>query len=271
MDELLVKIQEWGAHYGLRIVGALLILIIGRFAARVARKVIEGAMTRAKTEPTLVSFVTHLSYAALLTFVVLAALNQLGVQTTSFVAVVGAAGLAIGLALQGALANFAAGALLIIFRPLKVGDFVEGAGVTGIVEEIQIFTTQLRTPDNKTVIVPNAKLTGDNIINYSVKGTRRVDLVVGVSYDADLKKTKQVLTEVLEQDERILDDPPSTVAVSELADSSVNLVVRPWVKVEDYWDVYFGVTEAIKVRLDAEGIAIPFPQRDVHLVKDEAA
>jgi small conductance mechanosensitive channel len=186
-------------------------------------------------------------------------------QTTSFIAVIGAAGLAVGLALQGSLANFAAGFLMIIFRPFKVGDYIEGAGIAGTVESIQMFTTQLKTPDNKTVIVPNAKITGDNIVNWSSKGTRRVDLVIGIGYGDDIDKAKQIMMDVLTKDQRVLKDPAPQVAVLELADSSVNFVVRPWVNASDYWNVYFDTTEEIKKRFDQEGVSIPFPQRDVHM------
>jgi small conductance mechanosensitive channel len=215
--------------------------------------------------------VGSIAYIALLAFVVVAALGQLGIQTTSFIAILGAAGLAIGLALQGSLANFAAGFLMIIFRPFKVGDFIEGAGVAGVVQAIQIFTTTLKTGDNKTIIIPNAKLSGDNIINYSAQETRRVDMTVGVAYDADLAKVKEVLNDILSKDERILSDPAPLVAVAELADSSVNLVARVWVNTADYWGVKFDATETIKNRFDAEGIGIPFPQRDIHIVSGAAA
>jgi small conductance mechanosensitive channel len=208
-----------------------------------------------------------MTYIGLLVFVVLAALGQLGIQTTSFIAVIGAAGLAIGLALQGSLSNFAAGFLMIIFRPFKVGDFIEGAGVSGTVEKIQIFTTQIITPDNKTIIIPNAKLSGDNIVNYSVRGTRRVDLVFGIGYGDDIDKARKIITDVIEKDARVLKDPPPVIAVMELADSSVNFAVRPWVKILDYWDLRFDVTETIKKRFDAERISIPFPQHDVHVYR----
>lgn len=185
------------------------------------------------------------------------------------VALIGAAGLAVGLALQGSLANLAAGILLIIFRPFRVEELIEAAGVTGVVEKIEIFTTQLKTLDNKTIIIPNAKLTSDNIINFTRKETRRVDLIIGVSYGDNIDKVKKVIAEVLNSDKRILDDPPPRIAVHEMADSSVNFVVRPWVKTEDYWDVYFYIMENIKKRFDEEGITIPFPQQDVHLYKEE--
>jgi len=216
-------------------------------------------------DETLVSFVRNLSYIALLAFVVIAALNQLGIQTASFIAVIGAAGLAIGLALQGSLANFAAGVLMIIFKPFKVGDFIDGAGATGTVEKIEIFTTQLKTPDNKTIIVPNAKMTGDNITNFTAKGTRRVDLVFGISYGDDIDKARNIIQEIIDQDERTMKDPASMVVVSELADSSVNFTVRVWTSVDNYWSFYFDTIEKVKKQFDANGVSIPLPQRDVHV------
>jgi small conductance mechanosensitive channel len=235
------------------------------------RRGVRRVMDKAKVEPIITSFVSSIAYIALLAFVVIAALGQLGIQTTSFIAILGAAGLAIGLALQGSLANFAAGFLMIIFRPFKVGDFIEGAGVAGVVEEIQVFTTTLKTGDNKIIIVPNAKLSGDNITNYSTQETRRVDMTVGVAYDADLAHVKSVLNDIISKDERILAEPASQVAVAELADSSVNFVVRVWTKTADYWAVKFDMTETIKNRFDAEGIGIPFPQREIHIVSGVAA
>jgi len=267
MEGIVAKVQEFSTVFGLKILTAILIVVVGRWVARIIRRATEKLMTRSKVDVTLVTFVGNLIYVALLTFIILAALAQLGIQTTSFIAVIGAAGLAVGLALQGSLANFAAGVLMLIFRPFQAGDFIEGAGVAGVVEEIQIFTTQLRTVDNKTIIIPNAKITGDNITNYTKKEKRRVDLVIGVSYGDDIEKVKSVVADVLNGDERVLKDPPPTIAVLELGDSSVNFAVRPWVKTGDYWDVYFDTTERIKVRFDAEGICIPFPQRDVHLVQ----
>ena len=267
METIVPKMQEWSAVFGLKILTAILIIVVGRWLARFIRKTAEKMMTRSKVDATLVTFVGNLIYIALLTFVILAALAQLGIQTTSFIAVIGAAGLAVGLALQGSLANFAAGILMLLFRPFKVGDFIEGGGVSGIVEEMHIFTTQLRTPDNKTIIIPNAKITGDNITNYTKKENRRVDLVIGVSYRDDIEKVKRVIADVLNGDDRVLKDPAPTIAVLGLGDSSVNFAVRPWVKTENYWNVYFDTTERIKKRFDAEGISIPFPQRDVHLYK----
>ena len=256
---------EFLTIYGFKVITAIIIFIVGRWIARFLSNIIQKVMTRRKLDPTIVTFVVNLTYILLLTFIIIAALGQLGIQTTSLITIIGAAGLAIGLALQGSLANFAAGFLMIIFRPFKVGDFIEGAGVSGTVEAIQIFTTQLKTPDNKTIIIPNAKLTADNITNFSTKETRRVDFVVSIGYEDDIDNAKKVITDLLTQDKRILNDPPPTIGVLELADSSVNIVVRPWVKTADYWDVYFDTTENIKKRFDAEGISIPFPQQDVHL------
>jgi small conductance mechanosensitive channel len=264
------KIWELLALYGLRVVAAIVILIAGRWAAKIIKVVLKKVMVKRDVDQTIVSFVGSLTYYTLLVFFIIAALSQLGVQTTSFIAIVGAAGLAIGLALQGSLANFAAGFLMVIFRPFKVGDYIEGGGTAGTVDKIQIFTTQLKTPDNKTVIVPNAQMTSGNIVNWSTTGTRRVDMVFGIGYDDDIDKAKKILQSEIDADDRILKDPAPVIAMSELADSSVNFVVRPWVKSSDYWSVYFDLTEKIKKRFDAEGISIPFPQRDVHIYEHKA-
>jgi len=266
---LMGKLQELLVVHGIKIIIALVIFIVGRWIVKAVRNFIKSMMTKKNVDPAVNSFVCSLIYVTLLIFVIIAALAQVGIQTTSLIAVLGAASLAIGLALQGSLANFAAGVLLIIFRPFKVGDYVECAGTAGAVDEMQIFTTQLKSPDNKKIIIPNAKLLGDVITNYSAQETRRVDLVIGVSYSDDLQKVEKVLTDILSQDERVLKDPAPTIAVLELADSSVNFAVRPWVKTGDYWNVYFALTKNIKMRLDAEGIAIPFPQRDVHLYQQK--
>ena len=265
MEEILQKIWELTTIYGLKIVIALLILFFGRIIAKLVSKIVGRLMERSKIDPTIIRFVSSLTYIALVAFVIIAALGQLGIQTASFIAVVGAAGLAVGLALQGSLANFAAGFLMIIFKPFKVGDYIEGGGVAGTVEEISIFTTILTSPDNKTIIVPNAKLTEDNIVNWTIKGTRRVDMVMGIGYGDDIDKARQVINDVLAAESRLLKDPAPLVAVVELADSSVNFVVRPWVKASDYWGVYFDLTEKMKKAFDANGISIPFPQRDVHV------
>lgn len=264
-NDLLQTSQELITTFGWRIVAAIAIFFIGKWLAKIVTGLARRAMDKAKLDVMLAKFIGNLTYFALLTFVVLAAINQLGVQTTSFIAVIGAAGLAIGLALQGSLANFAAGVLLIIFKPYRVGDYIEGAGIAGTVEEVQIFTTILRTPDNKKIIIPNGALMGDTITNYSAKPERRVDLLVGVGYDVDLDKARRVLTELLAKDDRILKEPAPVIGVVELAESSVNFVVRPWVKNADYWPVYFDLNERIKKRFDAEKITIPFPQRDVHI------
>jgi len=268
MEAVVDKLAEWLALYGLRIVGAAAIVVIGWLVAKMIRKIIKRLLLRAKLAEAAVSFITSLSYAGLMVFVIIAALGKLGVQTASFVAVLAAAGLAIGLALQGSLANFAAGFLLVVFHPFKAGDYIEGAGVAGTVEEIEIFTTTLCSPDNKQIIVPNAKLTSDNILNYSAKGIRRLDMLFGISYGDDVNKAQEVLTELVRSDARVLDDPEPLVAVAELADSSVNFHVRPWVKTTDYWDVRFDVTKQVKLRFDNEGISIPFPQQDVHLYRE---
>ena len=265
MEFSMDKIWELLIVYGLKVIAAIVIFVIGRWVAKIFASIVRKVMVSRNVDKTIVSFVSSMTYYVLLTFFVLAALGQLGVQTTSFIAIIGAAGLAIGLALQGSLANFAAGFLMIIFRPFKVNDYIEGGGTAGTVEKIQIFTTQLKTPDNKTVIVPNASMTAGNIVNYSAKGTRRCDLVFGIGYEDDIDKAKQILEETVAADERVLKDPATTIALSELADSSVNFVVRPWVNAGDYWNVYFDLTEKVKKRFDEEGISIPFPQRDVHI------
>jgi small conductance mechanosensitive channel len=265
MEDLLVKVQEIVGLYGLKIIAALFILLLGRWAAMIFRYIIKKVLLKSKVDETIVSFTGHLTYIGLLAFVIIAALGQLGIQTTSFIAVLGAAGLAIGLALQGSLSNFASGFLMIIFRPFKVGDKIDAAGVTGVVEEIQIFTTVLKTPDNKTIIIPNAKITDDNIVNYSAKGTMRVDLVVGIGYGDDIDKARAVIQSIIDGNEKIFKDPAPVIAVMELGDSSVNFAVRAWAKTDDYWDVYFNLTETVKKRFDAEGINIPFPQRDIHV------
>jgi small conductance mechanosensitive channel len=268
MEELMQKAYVVLATYGLKIVYAVIIFIVGRWIAKLLGKLTRRMMERQKVDETLRTFVGNLVYYALLIFVILASIGQLGIQTTSFIAVIGAAGLAIGLALQGSLANFAAGFLLILFRPFKVGDFIEGAGVAGTVESLQIFTSELKTPDNKKIIIPNSSLTGGNIINWSATGTRRVDMMFGIGYGDDIDKAKQVINEILSADQRVLKDPAPLVALSELADSSVNFVARPWVKSGDYWGVLFDTTEAVKKRFDAEGISIPFPQQDVHIYQE---
>ncbi len=246
------------------IVYAIIILAIGFWGAKLISRLVKGLMERRELDQALTGFVCNLLNALIIVFAVIAALNQLGIQTTSLVAIVGAAGLAIGFALKDSLGNFAAGVMILIFKQFRVGDLIEAAGVLGVVESLNIFSTQLKTGDNKTIFVPNGKLVGDNITNYSTKPTRRVDLVIGVSYNADLSHVKSVIEDILANDSRILKDPAPTIGVLELADSSVNFAVRPWVDAADYWGVYFDLHASVKTRFDEEGIGIPYPQRDVH-------
>lgn len=265
MESLGPKIMELFTIYGIKVVTAILIFIVGRWISKGFKKISMNLLEKRDVEQTLVSFVGNLTYIALLVFFILAAIGQLGIQTTSFIAVIGAAGLAVGLALQGSLSNFAAGFLLIIFKPFKVNDYIEGGGTAGTVEKIQIFTTQLKTPDNKTVIIPNKKLTDDNIINYSVKGTRRIDMVFGIGYSDDIDRAKAIIQGIIERDNRVLKDPAPVIVVVNLGDSAVDIAARPWTTVADYWNTYFDITEKVKKKFDEEGISIPFPQRDVHL------
>jgi small conductance mechanosensitive channel len=270
-QEILRRIYGYLAEYGLSIIGAIVIFLVGRWVARKVSDLAAKAMLRAKMDETLVRFIKDLAYVGMLVFVIIAALARIGVQTASFIAVLGAAGLAVGLALQGSLANFASGVLMLIFKPMHVGDFVEAGGAKGTVKEIGIFTTVLSSPDNVRIIVPNAQVMGGNISNYTVNGTRRVDMVFGISYEDDLKKAQSVIEKVLAGDERILPEPAPVVAVSALADSSVNFVVRPWVKCTDYWPTYFDLTAKIKLALEDNGLTIPFPQRDVHIKDGQLA
>lgn len=257
--------------YGLRVVGALVVLIVGWIAAKMVRGAVRNGLTRANIDATLVPFLAKLVYYLFLTFVVLAVLRLFGVETTSFIAVLGAAGLAVGLAMQGTLSNFAAGVMLLVFRPFKVGDFIDAGGTAGTVIEIGVFATTLHSPDNVRIVVPNSAVGGQTIKNFSANDTRRVDMVVGIDYSDDIGKAIQVITSVMGNDSRVLPDPAPVVAVSEMADSSVNLVVRPWCKKEDYWGLRFDLTRAFKEQLEAAGCSIPFPQTDVHLHQAGAA
>lgn len=251
--------------YGLNFLMALLIFYIGRWVAKQSVAIVKKLMAKANVDETLIAFTGNILYALAVAFVVIASLNKLGIETTSLAAAIAAAGLAIGLALQGSLSNLAAGVMIIMFAPFKIGDFIEASGVDGTVEDISIFTTSLVTLDNRQVIVPNSAITSGNIINYSAKDHRRVDLIVGVAYKENLKKVKEVLYDVIQSNPKVLPSPEPMVGVNEMADSAVNLVVRPYTTHEHYWDVYFELTEAIKLRFDEEGIEIPFPQRDVHM------
>ena len=266
---LLMRLQTSGVDFGLKLLVAIVIFYVGRLAAKFLTKALRKLMQKQEVDPILETFVCNLVYWVVMLFVIIAAINHVGIETTSLIAVMGAAGLAVGLALQGSLSNFAAGVLIVIFRPYRVGDFVEAAGISGSVLSVQILTTILKTGDNKQIIVPNSQIMSSIITNYSANDTRRVDMTIGVSYDDDLDKVRKTLQELIDADERILTDPECLIAVAALADSSVNFIVRPWVKSGDYWGVTFDLTEAIKKRFDQEGISFPFPQQDVHLYKQE--
>jgi len=267
--QLLEMLQTKGIDFGINVVIALAIFYFGKMVISLVVRGIRKVMQRQEVDKTLETFVCNLVRMVLLVIVIIAAIGQLGIQTTSFIAIFGAAGLAVGLALQGSLSNFAAGVLIVLFRPYRVGDFIEAAGISGVVEQVQILTTILKTGDNKQIIVPNGQIMDSIITNYSANDKRRVDMVVGVSYDDDLDKVRSTIEELIAAEERVLEEPACTIAVSALADSSVNFVVRPWVKTADYWGVMFDLTEAIKKRFDKEGISFPFPQQDVHLYKAE--
>ncbi len=260
------QLIAFGATYGLKIIAAIIILIVGRIASGIGRKIVTKVLVKAKTDEAVVSFVGSLVHILILTFAVLAALAKFGIQTASFVAVLGAAGFAVGFALQGSLANFAAGVLILVFRPFRTGDLIDAAGVFGSVQDIHLFTTTLATVDNVQIIVPNGKLYGDIIKNYSANDTRRVDMIVGIGYSSSISKAIEIMSKLIGDDPRILKDPAPTIAVCELADSSVNFVVRPWVKKDDYWNVKFDFTRSVKEQFDENGIEIPFPQTSVHMV-----
>lgn len=265
----LETVQVWlmteGLTFGGRLLGALAVFVIGKWVAGLLSGVLSGVLDRAKMDPTLNRFVTRLAKVLLLVVVILASLDLLGIKTTSLVAIIGAASLAVGLAMKGSLSNFAAGVMLMVFRPFKIGDFIEAGGVKGIVEEIGIFTVNLRTPDNLGVIVPNSAVTGGSITNYAAKETRRVDLTFGIAYEDNIAVAKKAIWEVLNADERILKDPEPIVGVMELADSSVNIVVWPWVERANYLGVKMDLNERIKAAIEGAGCSIPFPQREVHL------
>ena len=269
-EQWLTNNSDLFIQYGVNIISALVILFIGNIIVKAVANSVSKVLQKKNMDRAVVEFIHGLVRYLLFVIVLIAALGRLGVQTASVVAVIGAAGLAVGLALQGSLSNFAAGVLIVAFRPFKSGDYVEIGGVAGSVDSIQIFQTVLTTPDNKMIVVPNGSVIGSPITNYSRHATRRIDLMIGVSYGSDLQKTKELLTRICESDDRILKEPGIKVGVHTLADSSVNFVVRPWVKTADYWNVYFDLMQAIKEGLDKEGIEIPFPQMDVHVNKVEA-
>jgi small conductance mechanosensitive channel len=254
--------------WGLKVVGAVALLIIGRMVAGLLRRVTRKAMKKADVDATLIPFMSSMVYYLALAVVLIAVLGLFGIQTTSLIAILGAAGLAVGLALQGTLSHFASGIMLLIFRPFRVGDVVEVGGTIGKVQEIGIFTTTLTSPDNIKITVPNSQVYGTTIKNMNGYDTRRVDMVMGVSYDDDLAVAMETMGRVVREDARVLADPEPQIAVAELADSSVNFVVRPWCKAEDYWNVKFDLTRRLKEELEATGCSIPFPQRDVHLFRE---
>lgn len=263
--------QELIIHYAVNITAAILTLVVGFIAVGILTGGVHSVMKKRNVDNTISEFVTSLIKYGLLAFVIIAALGRVGVQTASFIAIIGAAGLAVGLALQGSLSNFAAGVLLIGFRFFRAGDYVEAGGTAGTVHSVQIFTTILMTPDNRMIVVPNSKILNDNIINYSREKTRRLDLVIGVSYSADLKLTKEVLTRIINEDPRVLKEPECRIAVSNLGASSVDFIVRPWVEADNYWALKFDLLEKIKNELDANNIGIPFPQMDIHVINDKVA
>lgn len=269
-DELIEQAPELATIYGTKILMALAIFIIGKFIANVLQRFTASLMKKRRIDDTVVSFISNMVWSVVFAFTVIATLSQFGVQTASLVAVVGAAGLAIGLALQGSLSNFAAGVLIVIFRPCRIGDYIEAAGVSGTVDEITIFSTRLITPDNKVIIAPNSAIMDGTITNYSARKQRRLDLTVGVAYDADIALVKKVLNQVISDNNLCLETPAPTVGILELADSSINFAVRPWVNTPDYWSAYFAMQEEMRLALDKAGIEIPFPQLDLHMQKPAA-
>lgn len=264
VQETVAYLQEHGMDFLLNLVAAAVIFFVGRWIARILNSIVGRMMRRAKVDEALTRFLGNMLYSVMIVFVVMAAIERLGVSTTSFAAIVAAAGLAVGLALQDSLKNFAAGVMIILFKPFTIGNFVEAGGTTGIVEEIHIFNTLMRTPCNKSIRVPNGQIIDNVITNYSAKPTRRIDLVIGCGYNDDIRAVKQYLEDLLASDERILGDPEPTVAVDNLGDSSVDFAVRPWVKAEDYWDVKWNLLERIKVDFDTQGFTIPYPSRNVY-------
>jgi small conductance mechanosensitive channel len=263
IDTVRVSGIEWLTN----LVVALLIFVVGKMVVKMVVKAVKQLMTRSGMDEILINFLGSIVSGAMMLFVIIAAVGKLGFDTSSMVALVGAAGLAVGFALQNSLNNFASGVMLIVFRPFKNGDFVEAGGTTGVVENITIFTTIMKTGDNREIIVPNGSIFGGTITNYSARDTRRVDMLFGIGYSDDLLLAKKVLTEIIAADSRILKDPAPTIAINDLGDSSVNFKVRPWVKSADYWDVLSDVTEKVKLTFDEQGISIPYPQMDVHVQK----
>ncbi len=267
MEAIVEDVIEVVTVYGLQIIGAILILIFGRIGAGIARKVVRRALGKADVDPTITGFVGQFAYIIVLAVAVLASLAKFGVQTTSFVAVLAAAGFAVGFALQGSLSHFAAGVLLLLFRPLRVGDFVEAGGVSGTIKEIRLFNTIMSSPDNVHMVVPNSKIFNDTIKNYSVNDTRRIDMTIGIGYSDSIDRAMEVLMEVMRADNRIIQEPSPQIVVTELADSSVNLLLRCWTRRAEFWPVKTDLTKNIKENFDLQGIEIPFPQQVVQMVK----
>ncbi len=267
-QSLLPVLTDLMLTWGVRVLGALAVLVIGRVVAGMARRAVRRLLQRSSVDDTLIPFVSSLVYYLLLAFVLIAVLGLFGIPTASFIAVLGAAGLAVGLALQGTLSNFASGVMLLLFRPFRAGDFVEAGGASGTVAEIGIFNTSLNTPDNIRVIIPNSAIFGQTIKNFAANDTRRNDMTLGIGYDDDIDTAMAVIRKALEEDERVLPEPEPVIAVGELADSSVNLVIRPWCKRQDYWALRWDLTRRLKVKLEAAGCSIPYPQRDVHLFQE---
>jgi small conductance mechanosensitive channel len=268
--DIVEKMQTVGFDLGINLIAALAIFFIGRSIVGLLDKGVRKLMRLRSVDPILESFVASLIYWALMAFVIIAAITKIGIQTASLIAVLGAAGLAVGLALQGSLANFAAGVLIVMFRPYRVGDVIQAAGVSGSVVQVQLLTTILSSGDNKQIIVPNGQIMNSIITNYSANPTRRIDLVVGVSYDDDIDKVRSTVRELVDTDARIHKSPPCEIVVDELADSSVRFNIRPWVDNADYWAVRFDLMENLKKRFDEAGISIPYPQRDVHIIERDA-
>jgi small conductance mechanosensitive channel len=260
VEQVMAFVTQWG----LKVIGAIAVLVIGRIIAGGVRRGVRRALERAGIDATLIPFLSGLAYYTAVAVVLIAVLNLFGVETTSLIAILGAAGLAIGLALQGTLSNFASGVMLLVFRPFQVGDFVEVAGTAGSVVKVQVFNTILKSPDNVRVVIPNSQIYGATIKNYNGYDTRRIDLVLGVSYDDDLQVAADTIRSIVEADDRVLKDPAPVVAVHELADSSVNFVVRPWCQGSDYWALRWDLTRALKEGLEKAGCSIPYPQQDVH-------
>ena len=271
MENITTWVSEHAFDWGIKIGIAIAIFIIGKIIARMIGNLVQKAMRKGGTDDILVGFIGNLIYAVLLVAVVLAAIDSLGVNVTSLMAIFAAAGLAIGLALKDSLGNFAAGVMIIVFRPFKIGDFITAGGTAGVVDEIGLFATMMHTGDNQRVIVPNSSIIGGNITNTSALPTRRIDLVFGIGYDDNIGQARDIMMTIIEADERILKDPAPAIAVGELADSSVNLNVRPWVESGDYWAVRADLLENIKVKFDEVGISIPYPQQDVHMHEVKAA